>query len=121
MAENVALKTVGDYLTEARTLLQDEIVPYRYTDVEIVRALNIALQEAYRLRPELFLTATSYTVPGFIVTGLTAIVPIDFGYRQALVYYIVGRIQLRDQEDTTDQRAGALMQKFAQQMLSIAS
>lgn len=115
------LATVGDYVAEARVLLQDTRVPYRYPDADIVMALNIGLQEAYRLRADLFLNALDFTVPEFSAAALTAQVPLEKGYRQSFVYYIVGRIQLRDQEDSTDQRAGALLQKFVGQMLTIAS
>jgi hypothetical protein len=45
----------------------------------------------------------------------------EIGYRHPFVYYMVGRTQLRDQEDTTDQRAGALLQKFVGEMLVLAS
>ena len=116
-----ALDTLGQYLTEARRLLQDEVVPYRYPDGDLVDALNIGLMEARRLRADLFLN--QFTLPSFdpdtIVT--TAPVPIDPMYRSSLVYYIVGRAQLRDDEPTTDQRAGALIQKFTAQMLTIGS
>lgn len=117
-----ALETVADYLKESRRLLQDEIEPYRYPTVDIVDALNIGLMEARRLRADLFLPA--FAVPfidtsGTIVT--TTKVPMDPMYRSSLVYYIVGRAQLRDDEPTTDQRAGGLLQKFVQQMLVIAS
>jgi len=51
-----ALETVGQYLSEARRLLQDEYAPsYRYPDRDLVEALNIGLLEARRLRPDLFL------------------------------------------------------------------
>jgi hypothetical protein len=40
-------------------------------------------------------------------------------YRSALVYYVIGRIQLRDDEPTVDARAGALLQKFTAQLLSV--
>jgi hypothetical protein len=116
-----ALDTVGDYLTETRVLLQDTRVPYRYPDADIVSALNIGLQEAYRLRADLFLSDLSFDVPAFSASALTTTVPFEIGFRQSLVYYMVGRIQLRDQEDSTDQRAGALLQKFVGQMLTIAS
>ena len=49
--------------------------------------------------------------------------PVSFDpmYRQSLVYYMVGRMQLRDDEGTTDARAGALLTKFTAQLLTIAS
>ena len=40
-------------------------------------------------------------------------------YRSTLVYYVVGRMQLRDDEPTTDQRAASLIQKFTMQLLTI--
>lgn len=119
---NPALDTVADYIAEARILLHDTRASmYRYTDAEIVSALNIGLQEAYRIRADLFLANLAFTVPAFSATTLTDQVPIEIGYRQGFVYYIVGRCQLRDQEDTTDQRAGALLQKFVGQLITIAS
>lgn len=121
MAENTALKTVADYLSATRTLLQDKIAPYRYPDTDLVDALNIGIQEAYRLRPELFMSGANFSVPGYSASTPSDPVLIDIGYRQSLVYYMVGRTQLADQEDTTDQRAGALLQKFMGQMLTIAS
>ena len=49
------------------------------------------------------------------------VITLDPMYRSSLVYYIVGRAQLRDDEPTTDQRAGAMLQKFIGQMLTIQS
>jgi hypothetical protein len=117
-----ALDTVGQYLEEARRLLQDEVSPYRYPDEDLVDALNIGLIEARRLRADLFLPLfeVPWTDPSGTINMATA-VTLDPMYRSSLVYYIVGRMQLRDDEPTTDQRAAGLMQKFVQQMLSIAS
>lgn len=117
-----ALDTVGQYLEEARRLLQDEIVPYRYEDDDLVDALNIGLLEARRLRADLFLPL--FDIPYFDSSDtidMTATVTIDPMYRQSLIYYIVGRAQLRDDESTTDQRAAAMLTKFTQQLLTIAS
>lgn len=117
-----ALDTVGQYLKECRILLQDQIVPYRYADAELVDAMNIALMEARRLRADLFLPL--FEVPFFTSTGTintAATVTLDPMYRSSLVYYMVGRMQLRDDESTTDQRATAMLGKFTQQMLTIAS
>jgi len=123
MAET--LGTVGQYLEESRRLLQDEFLPYRYPDDDLVDALNIALLEARRLRADLFLPA--FEIPyfdptaGALPTTKTKPVPFEPMYRQSLVYYIVGRAQLRDDESTTDARAASLMTKFTAQLLSIQS
>lgn len=117
-----ALEKVGDYIIESRRLLQDQYAPYRYPDADLVDALNIGLMEARRLRADLFLP--SFDIPFFDASGtinVTAKVPMDPMYRSSLVYYIVGRAQLRDDEPTTDARAASLMNKFTQQMLTIAS
>lgn len=118
-----ALETVGQYLEESRRLLQDEFTPYRYPDDDLIDALNIGLLEARRLRADLFLP--SFTIPWFdpanVSTAKIKPVPIDPMYRQSLIYYIVGRAQLRDDESTVDARAASLMVKFTSQMLSIQS
>jgi hypothetical protein len=120
-----ALETVGQYLTESRRLLQDEFQPYRYGDDDLIDALNIGLLEARRLRADLFLPA--FSLPYFDPTksspgsDLDQKVAFDPMYRQSLVYYMVGRMQLRDDEGTTDARAGALITKFTSQLLTIAS
>jgi len=115
-----ALETVGQYIEESRRLLQDEYPPYRYPDDDMVDALNLGLLEAKRLRADLFLPLfeVSWVDPvGTIDTA--APVTLDPMYRSALVYYVVGRMQLRDDEPTVDSRAGALLQKFAAQLLSV--
>ena len=115
-----ALETVGQYLEEARRLLQDEVIPYRYPDDDLVDALNIGLMEARRLRADLFLPLfdVPWTDPsGTIDTTVT--ITMDPMYRSTLVYYVVGRAQLRDDEPTVDQRAAGLIQKFTAQLLTI--
>jgi hypothetical protein len=117
-----ALDTVGQYIAESRRLLQDTIEPYRYPDVDVVEALNIAMLEARRVRADLFLPL--FDIPYFDTAGTidkTKTVTLDPMYRQSVVYYIVGRIQLRDDEQTQDSRAVALMTKFTAQLLTVPS
>lgn len=112
----MALDVVSDYITEARVLLQDQVSPYRYADSDLVTALNLAMLEARRLRPDLFLAATS-AVPTFTANNATA-VPMDPMYRVAFVYYIVGNAHLRDEESPEDTRATAFMAAFNKQLTS---
>lgn len=116
-----ALETVGQYIEESRRLLQDEVAPYRYPDDDLVDALNIGLLEAKRLRADLFLPL--FDIPWIDPSGAVntaATITMDPMYRQSLVYYMVGRMQLRDDEPTVDQRAAGLMQKFVAQLLTVA-
>lgn len=114
-----ALATVADFVTSARVLLQDNTVTYRYSDTELVSALSLAMLAARRIRPDLFLGRFS-AIPAYAANDGTAVV-IDDQYRTAFLYYIVGHAQLRDEEDTQDSRASALLGKFTSQLLVTAS
>lgn len=115
----MALATVADYISEARRLLQDEAVPYRYSDDDIVVALNIAVGEAYRLRADLFFDYFETSLPSFSSASPGVSVNIPDAYRMAFLYYIVGHSQIADQEDTVDARAGSMLKKFEQTLLGL--
>lgn len=114
----MALDTVQDYVDEARRLLADTVVPYRYPDIDLIEALNISILETRRLRADLFLGRYN-ALPDFVSLGDA--VAFDPQYRSALVYYMVGRASMRDQEQAQDSRAAAFMNKFTSQMLVIQS
>jgi hypothetical protein len=111
------LDNVSQYIVESRTLLQDVIAPYRYADTELLSTLNMAMQSAYRLRADLFLGLASSAIPYFLNNDTTA-VPIDAMYRLPIVHFMVGHAQLRDEEDTQDSRAIALMADFKASLIS---
>src|SRR4051812_34409102 len=102
------LDTVADYVREVRTLLQDQVAPYRYTDPELLSALNMGILAARAKRADLFLNRVT---PSFSSVDATPFV-MDEQYRLAFIYFMVGHAQLRDEEDTADQRAGAFLNKF---------
>lgn len=110
-----ALDTVAKYIERARVLLLDtNSSSYRYSDAELREALNLALLEARSIRPDVFLGA-SFVVPTYTSSSdSTSAIPEQV--RVAFLYYIVGHAQLRDEEDTQDQRAAVLLGKFTQQL-----
>lgn len=110
----MALATVQALIDSARTLLQDKTAPYRFSDAEFIAALNVAVLEARALRPDLFITATA--LPSFTAVG-DSTSPIDEMYRPAFLYYLVGHMQLRDDEETQDARASAFLTKFTSQLV----
>ena len=112
----MTLSTAGDYIAEARRILQDTQSVKRYPDADLVEALNIGLTEMRRIRPDLFLGRFN-AVPR--VAFMEDAVDVDAQYRSALLYYITGRVELRDSEDTKDARAGVLMNKFVAQLLTV--
>ena len=111
-----ALDTVAKVTAYARVLLQDTLEPYRYPDADLLAALNTGLMDARRLRPDLFLSSPKVT-PSYEIVDNT-VIAIDQQYRMALVYFVIGQAQLRDEEDVTDARAASFLAKFAEMMIS---
>lgn len=111
------LDVVSDYIDYARELLQDtKNSPYRFSDTSLVRALALSLPEAQKLRPDLFINVT---IPTISANDGTA-VPMDPMYRTALVYYMVGIAQLRDDEEVQDQRAAAFLGMFQAKLTTVS-
>lgn len=107
-----ALDTVEDYINDARVLLQDTVdAPYRYSDDNLLQALNLAVYEARRLRPDLFLDRFD-DLPQFTEIDDTA-VDIDQQFRPAFIYYMAARAQMGDEEQTEDARAREFMVRFS--------
>lgn len=115
-----ALTTVQDYISAARTLLQDTVnSPYRYSDADLVNALNMGMLEVRRLRPDLMRAYLRSSMPSYSVSALSTTVALDEQYRNGLLFYIVGQAQLRDDEATQDARAAIFMNKFTSQLLTM--
>jgi len=109
-----ALDTVGKVIDYAHVLLQDVIEPYRYPTDELIQILNVAQFEARRMRPDLFLGYLKEPTALPEYTSIADAFTVDQQYRLAFVYFVVGQAQLRDEEDTQDARASALLLKFGQ-------
>jgi len=108
------LETVQDYIVAARELLQDTVpASYRYPDADLLRGIGTGLLEARRLRPDLFMGVK--TIPKYTAVNAT-VVPLDEQYRSALLYYIIGRASLRDEENSQDSRGVAFLNKFVSQL-----
>lgn len=112
----MALDTVTDYVTASRILLQDQVQTFRYPDSDLVLALNEAILEANRIRPDLFMGLGS--VPSYAANDTTP-VTIDPLYRVAFPFYMCGWAQLRDEEYTQDSRAAAFMGMFTHTLTAL--
>lgn len=132
--------TVGGYIKDARTLLQDCVPPLRYSTATLVASLNIALFRARELRPDLFigyLDATPQYYPSENEDASLDVnpfpteqpgsdtlydqwVPMEEQFRPAFVYGIVGHAMLRDQEDVEDQRASNFIRQFEKMLIGTA-
>lgn len=137
--------TVTAYVVSARNRMQDRVAPYRYTDDQIVDALNVALEETQRLRPDIFLdlkyqqkiqpndlddgfisgyyTSGDITFDGSSNYDPTSgpLVPIPSRYNDPIIWYIGAHLQFLDVDDTEDQRGIAFLSKFMQRMTMAAS
>lgn len=116
----MALSTVADYISQARVLLQDTVATYRYADSDLVDALNLAVRSAARIRPDLFFKLLrTGSLPTYSSASPSTAVSIDQRYQSSFLLFIVGMVQLRDDENTQDTRAAALTSKFVSELTVI--
>jgi hypothetical protein len=135
--------TATSYVSATRTLLQDFVEPYRYTDQQIVDAMNRGLDELGRLRPDMWLdlkyqhpvkkgdiddgTPGPYSLSDISVTNGVynttqgTPIPLPNKYRVALEWFMPGWLQLFDVTDTQDQRAQAFLTKFQGHLLQLGA
>jgi hypothetical protein len=108
------LDQVQDYIADARTILLDTLAPFRYDDVSLLVAFNVALLEARRVRADLFVyadTTGAGAVPYYAANDATP-VPLEQSFRLAIVFGTVAHALTRDQEDVQDARATTFMTLF---------
>jgi hypothetical protein len=107
------LNSVADYITDARTLLQDTIPEYRYDDPSLLTALNLTLLEASRLRSDLFVfnLAVNGQIQAFTAVDDTY-VEMEPAFRLSILHGLCGHALERDQEDYQDARASAFLGMF---------
>lgn len=112
------MSTISDVITSSRELLQDTVTPYRFSDDRLVRTLNGALREVFRIRPDLFLSA-SFVIPEYVEADLASPpnFPLEEQYYNTVVEFIVGWTELSDDEFTMDNRAAALLTAFRNQLI----
>lgn len=126
------LFALEDYVEQARVLLQDTVAsPYRYDNESLVTALNNAMYEISRLRPDILIDGkyrqrsikhqrlNADGMPLYTVGLMDDLVPIPPQYKIPVLYYIVGFVQLRDNEETQDSRASALLTRFIAQLTTL--
>lgn len=117
--------TIGGLLLDARNILNDTIQEsgaFRYSDQELINAFNDALVMARAKRPDVFLDmGLRNPVPQYATTDTAVGFPIDVGYYPALLFYVVGRTELKEDTFADDNRATTLMNKFVSLLLQVAS
>jgi len=93
--------TPADIIAEARRLLQDTRVPFRYTEAELLSYVNQTLRRVLTVRPDLFIDTV--TVPLTAGTVLQSL-PAD-AHRLVDVYYVEGYNSVNEVERPILERA----------------
>lgn len=111
---STALKTINDYIDDGRTLLQDTISPYRYSDASLVVAMNVALLQGRLLRPDLFIYRRRQDGPAVpTLQGKDGTeIAMEEQFRVAFLHGMCAHALLRDQEDIQDARAAMFTATF---------
>lgn len=128
---------VSTYVAAVRSLLQDKIVPYRYTDVDIVGALNNCMAEISRIRPDIFLDLKyqnplvwgdlrdgypplyqAVAMSGSLGPNETVAIPAN--YYMPCIWHMAGYLQLYDVADTQDQRGASFIERAKSMFLGNA-
>lgn len=112
MAVQSPLNTVQSLVDDVRVLILDTMLPNRYTDDEIMVALNTALLEARRVRADLFVTRWGGNVVPYYALPTGEEFCMEAQFRLAFVYGTVGHVLLRDEEDVQDERANTFRGLF---------
>ncbi len=125
-------KTYQELIGEARDLLQDSVLPNRFTDQFLTDQLNRGLQDIGRIRPDAYynlFNQNNLNVPEVLISGTpdpatteviwTDDVQVELQFYTPLVVYVVGSAELTDDEYTLDNRAGLLLSQFHSSIISI--
>lgn len=123
-------KSIDDALREARSIINDEDEPFRYSNASLLRILNTALREVYSLRPDAFVgnfhsgvlsanDAVDYTEDDLEVAPTETAFPIDDRiFYSPVVLYVAGKAELSDDEFANDGRAMTILQAFRNNLTS---
>ena len=106
-------RTVADVKKRVKSTLKDKVDPLRYPDADILDAINDALIEVRRIRPDLYL-AKKFKVP-LLVNDADPLPFEDFVFN-SVVYFVIGTLMLRDDEFAVDTRALTLINKATAQL-----
>lgn len=100
----------SDVIRRARALLQDSDTPYRYSDADMLDAINDGVARLLELRPDYFIDIDF--APGVVATtGDTLQVPAPL--LSPLAFYVAGTLEMRDDEYADNQRAQILRAQLA--------
>lgn len=110
------MATYADVIAQARSLLQDLVAPYRYTDTELLVGANDAVKTIRKLRPDTFIG--NFSAP-LVDAGLADTFPLGDEYKMVVRDYIVAHGNLRESEDAAASRAEIFIALFKEGMMAL--
>ena len=109
--------TINQFASTVRAIVQD-VDGTRYPSSMLLGALNTALTELRRIRPDVL--SIQEQIPHFPYTNMAADgnreLPVGDVFFGPLVSYVSGWLELSDDEFTTDGRAATLLARFTAQL-----
>lgn len=126
---STATKTIDDAVNEIRMLINDNDPDgYRFTQTQVLQKLNTALREVYRYRPDAYvgnftqgiLSVNSPVTYVLADLGLNPATPFPLDDRlffSPVVFYVVGLLDLTDDEFADDNRAMTVINAFRNQLI----
>jgi hypothetical protein len=132
-----ATKTLDDLQTEVREIIQDQVTPYRYSDAWLIQIFNTAIRDLYRIRPDAYIgnfttgvlsanVMNTYSTADLqVINGVAnptppaTPTPMPFDDRLfygAVVFYVVGRMEISDDQFADNNRAMTLLEAFQKQL-----
>jgi hypothetical protein len=109
-------RSIGDTLEQARIILQDKRVPYRYETDELYVYLNNSFTEIKRLRPDIFVGRFENELPKYSEGDESKTYPLADMYFPATVTYMVAMAETRDDQSIATGRAATFLQLFTAQL-----
>lgn len=108
--------TLAELLDDVRGILQDRGTVLRYSDEDLVRYAQQAVQTAFRLRPDL---ALGETLPTYSVAALSVALPTDLVglYANSLAEYVAALAERRDSQFSEDSRMILLLSRFERALM----
>ncbi len=111
---------ISNVFSLSRDLLNDSRPPVRWSDAFLVGFLNQALLETKRLRSDLFISSAGVVIE-YTDADAALTFPIDDTYLMPIVEFVVGMVELSDDEYATDGKAVAMLTVFARALSGVGN
>lgn len=107
----MAHRLIDDVISGARGILLDRDATVRYSDADLVSALNMAMDTCYTVRPDAFISLFSSGIPHYTAASLgTSIAfPLDDIFFSPFILFVVGWAELREEEYSSEGRAATFL------------